>query len=526
MVTQKRLPFQYEAETSSETTAFAGLPLYFELAVVSGVVDSIKQHVKLKQAGWEDASIVLAIVLLNLVGANRVEDIKLLERDPALCLIMRKARLSLVTTKERNRLKRKWKKARKQGKKIVAFPSTTALFRYLERFHDPATETLRAEALAKGIKAFIPPETAPLASLWKVVKDQLAFQHHHEQVTTATLDMDATLVKTSKAPAQYCYKGFPAYQPLNVYWYELDAIVYSEFRDGNVPAGFGQTKVLERALEQLPEGVERVLLRADTAGYDWELLHHCSRGKNERFGRINFAVGADVTNALKKEVAKLSDEDWYRIYRQTEDGPLETPNEYAEVCFVPNQAVRCKKGPSYRFIVTREPMQKALVLGDDDEEKARQAKLPFPTMHMTDDRGKTSPYKLHALVTTLDWEASEVIWWLRQRCGKSEEAHAVMKQDLASGTLPSGLFGANAAWWAIMLIALNLSNTMKRLVLAPEHKRRRMKTIRLLLINIAGRLIRHARTLLLKIAEPAIELLENARGTIWSLVIGDTGPPG
>ena len=34
----------------------------------------------------------------------------------------------------------------------------------------------------------------------------------------------------------------------------------------------------------------------------------------------------------------------------------------------------------------------------------------------------------------------------RQRCGKGEQVHSVLKSDLAAGRLPSGLFGANAAW--------------------------------------------------------------------------------
>ncbi len=42
-----------------------------------------------------------------------------------------------------------------------------------------------------------------------------------------------------------------------------------------------------------------------------------------------------------------------------------------------------------------------------------------------------------------------VIWWLRERCGKSEEVHSALKSDLAGGQMPSGLFGANAAWWAL-----------------------------------------------------------------------------
>ena len=33
--------------------------------------------------------------------------------------------------------------------------------------------------------------------------------------------------------------------------------------------------------------------------------------------------------------------------------------------------------------------------------------------------------------------------------------------------MPSGLFGANAAWWTIMILAHNLNAVMKRLVLGP-----------------------------------------------------------
>ena len=40
-------------------------------------------------------------------------------------------------------------------------------------------------------------------------------------------------------------------------------------------------------------------------------------------------------------------------------------------------------------------------------------------------------------------------------CGKGEEVHGVLKDDLAGGRLPSGLFGANAAWWAIAVLAFN-----------------------------------------------------------------------
>ncbi len=81
----------------------------------------------------------------------------------------------------------------------------------------------------------------------------------------ATLDMDATLIETHKREALYCYKHFKAYQPLNTWWAEPGLIVHSEFRDGNVPAGHEQLRVLEEATRLLPEGVTKLCLRSDTA---------------------------------------------------------------------------------------------------------------------------------------------------------------------------------------------------------------------------------------------------------------------
>ena len=72
-----------------------------------------------------------------------------------------------------------------------------------------------------------------------------------------------------------------------------------------------------------------------------------------------------------------------------------------------------------------------LDLGDAEQ-------LPFPTMSF----GTLGRYKLFGLVTNRTLPGDEVIRWQRERCGKSEEAHAVMKDDLAGGRLPSGLFGA------------------------------------------------------------------------------------
>ena len=80
--------------------------------------------------------------------------------------------------------------------------------------------------------------------------------------------------------------------------------------------------------------------------------------------------------------------------------------------------------------------------------------------------------------------------WLRERCGKSEEVHAVMKTDLAGGRMPSKLFGANAAWWAIMILAHNLNALIKRPVLGPAWVARRLKALRFARISLPGRILR------------------------------------
>ncbi len=117
----------------------------------------------------------------------------------------------------------------------------------------------------------------------------------------------------------------------------------------------------------------------------------------------------------------------------------------------------------------------------------------------------------------------ELIRWQRERCGKSEEAHAVMKDDLAGGRLPSGLFGANAAWWAIMVLAHNLNAMMKRLALGGDWPAQRMKAMRFHLIALPGRVVRHARRLIVRLSAGALDLIHDARAAILSLHPASSG---
>ena len=94
-----------------------------------------------------------------------------------------------------------------------------------------------------------------------------------------------------------------------------------------------------------------------------------------------------------------------------------------------------------------------------------------------------------------------------------------MKEDLAGGRLPSGYFGVNAAWWHIMILAMNLNSAMKRLVLGETWVGKRMKAIRFWLIKLPGRVLNRARMLRVRLVggHASNETLFEMRRRILSL---------
>ena len=98
----------------------------------------------------------------------------------------------------------------------------------------------------------------------------------------------------------------------------------------------------------------------------------------------------------------------------------------------------------------------------------------------------------------------------------------MLKSDLAGGGLPSGAFGANAAWWWIAMIAHNLDAAMRALVLQPQWHGRRMKAMRFQIIPIAARVVHHARELVFRLGrtDSAADLLQAMRSSILDIGAG------
>jgi hypothetical protein len=508
---QGALPFQYEIEGGpSGLTALAGLPLYLDLMAVCGLRRSFGRHVLARGGaqGWTDAEVLTSLTVLNVAGGDCVDDLRTLEADEGFCRVLQRAELAGLPRRERRAIERRWRKEKKR-----AVPSPSSAFRYLERFHDEDQEALRHAAGAQ--KAFIPASNAALRGLPLVNRDLLAFAGAQGVDETATLDTDATLIETKKKAALHCYKHFPAYQPMNVWWAEQGLMVHTEFRDGNVPAGHEQLRVFQEALSHLPKQVKKVRARSDTAGYQHDLMKYCESGADPRFGRIEFAFSSDVTPEFKKAVAAVPGKDWHPMHRVAHGRVVATGVEWAEVCFVPEMSGRSKRGLEYRYLATREAMREQELPGLEC-----QRELPFPTMTWAGGR-----YKVFGVVTNMDWEGERLIHWHHERCGKSEEAHAVLKNDLAGGRMPSQRFGVNAAWWWVSMLAHNLNAIMKRRVLGPAWADKRLKAIRFSLINLPGRVLERARRLIIRLTQwqPLANFLIEMRCRIAALVPGPAG---
>ena len=108
----------------------------------------------------------------------------------------------------------------------------------------------------------------------------------------------------------------------------------------------------------------------------------------------------------------------------------------------------------------------------------------------------------HFAVLSNRWELkpARLIEWHREKAGTIELVHDVIKNDLGGGVLPSKYFGANAAWLRLAVIAHNVLQALKRLALPAELLTARPKRLRFLLFSMPGRLVHHARRLILRVA--------------------------
>lgn len=451
--TSPRLPFVIDdAIDPTLVTGRAGVPLVIELFRQLGVAQPIDTHVAVKQRqrGLPPSQLVESLVALWVSGGDRCQDLTTLREDQALATLLG-----------------------------YPLPAATTVRDFLEAFH--------ADDLplwAAGPQATVPQESAPLAGLGVATRTLVAGVQRAAPVATATLDVDATIVESHKDAATVAYDGTVGYQPVVALWAEQDVILTDQFRDGHVPAGCGNVRVLEQAVANLPQGVTRIRLRADSALYETAVLRWCEDRK------IDYAISADLSTQLKAEILRLPETAW-----QVEREESDATREWAEVPYVPSDGDHRKNRPCVRrYLAVRIRKRQGSLFAD----------------------GSTVHY--FAIVTNRTGKGVALLQWHREKAGTIEHVHHVLKNELAAAALPSGKFGANAAWFRLNTLTYNLLSALKRLTLPGDLRTARPKRLRFLLFNTVGKVVSHGRRTLLRLTGAVQHaLFARVRGRIAAL---------
>jgi hypothetical protein len=439
------------------STPWAGASLLVELFRRSGV-DAVANKVlpaKGSAKGLKQGQTVESFVLLSVLGGDCVEDMQRLRDDAGL-----------------------------SGVLGYQPPAPETARQWLDRFHD---ESLIVPPLQGS---FIPPESRPLAGLKEIRRRTVsAYIEAVHPGWDVTLDVDVQLIETTKEGAQHCYEGYKAFQSAKVCWAETMLVLADEFRQGNVPPSRDITKLVDEAYEMLPPGPWRVKVRSDSAAYLQECLDHWhNRG-------WEFAVSADMSQGLKREIERLPDDAWH-LWKIEKD---EVIKEWAEVPYVPTRHYERKDSYPYRYVAVRLRRQQGELFRDG-----------------------TSVRHFAVVSNRWDMEGQALLEWQRGKAGTIEQVHHILANELAAGIFPSAKHGANAAWLRLQVITHNLLQLLKRVALPEEYANAHPKRLRFSVFTVMGRIISHAGRVILRIADGILErLIAPARSKILQ-VIWDT----
>jgi hypothetical protein len=448
--TASPLPFELDPEPLPETlTALGGIPLVVQAFRSLGLPQSIQEHVRVKQRerGYDEATWVESFVILNAAGGDCRDDFERLRQDPGLAEMI--------------------------GHEL---PSPRAALEFLYAFHqEEKIEEAKQQRLPEQI-AYIPEETAPLEGLGRVNCHLVQrFGERCPDQRLATVDQDATIIESHKQQALPTYEGVRGYQPMLAVGAETGLVLADQFRDGHVPAQRAPLEVAQRAFAALPSTVQEYYYRGDAACHESGLVNWLrdeQRPGGPR-GRIGFAISARMSEALHAALRVVPESVW-QPYGASHPEEI---RECADVPFVPGEKVEKKDLQPLRYVAIRIRKKQGELFEDGSAVR-------------------------HFAVLSNRWELkpARLIEWHREKAGTIERVHDVIKNDLAGGVLPSKYFGANPAWLRLAVIAHNVLQALKRLALPAELLTARPKRLRFLLFNMPGRLVHHARRLILRVA--------------------------
>ena len=298
-----------------------------------------------------------------------------------------------------------------------------------------------------------------------------------------TLDIDAFSIFSGKDTALHTYKGPKGYMPIVGHLAELDWCIGYDFREGNVPPAKANLEFLQSCFRNMPKGHKIKKVRIDSAGYQAEIFNWLDK-KN-----VKFTVTAAKKGTILPEVHLIPEKDW-KPWKDKNGFP--TDRMYAETW------AQMDKTDYFRIIVQR---------------------WPNPKQNLFE---KASEYCYYIIATNYSEEeksARDVVLWHNQR-GNSENYYKEKKYGFNLNYLPCDDFQANAFWFSMGIMAYNFHVFSKEYMLPVSWRQHTIQTVRWKLIHIAGKVVKHARNVYLKLAGISSDLLEifnTARQRCWEV---------
>ena len=283
------------------------------------------------------------------------------------------------------------------------------------------------------------------------------------------MDIDASLIACEKRSAHMSYKGKTGYMPIIGHLAEIGAIVEAEFREGNISPGTRNLEFTRKCLASMPKNKKVTAFRADSASYQAELFNFLEKEK------MLYAIGGHLDVSVKTRIDELPESAW----RPYQNGHI------TEIVHCMNDTQK-----AFRLILIRRPIQ-----------------LCLPGQEQNVDLYE----RYHAIATNRSEAAEQVVAWYNLRGDTSENRIRDLKGGFHMESMPCGSFEANSLYFSIGVLAYNLHVFFRDTALPAEWKTCRIQTIRWRFYQIAGKVVTHARNMILKVAEWAFELFQEVR---------------
>jgi hypothetical protein len=315
-----------------------------------------------------------------------------------------------------------------------------------------------------------------------------------------TIDLDTTDVEVygrKKRGVAYNHQGQRVGRPHVAGWAETEIVLAADLGDGTDDPRATAPGLLRRALAALPAAARagRVAMRAD-AGY---FAGQLARAAHDE--KIAFAIGAKRIAPLWRLLAGLAEDDWHDAIEM--DGAQVAVAEYCPEWWPADT----------RLLIRRVLLDPAQVSADPRSRRRRtlhpdQRSLPFPELAQ-----QPAIYAYSFILTSLDVSsparAAAAEHWYRHRT-TVENLFRDSKLGAALRHLPSGYPQVNLAWMWGALLAATMAAWLHQLTatalgedIVHGHGVRGGKamiaTLRWRLIAVPGRLVRHARHLILRL---------------------------